>query len=33
MITLNINGKPRDLDVPDNMPLLWTLRDRCRCTA
>jgi len=27
MITLNINGQPRNLDVPDDMPLLWTLRD------
>ncbi len=27
MITLNINGKPRSLDVPADMPLLWTLRD------
>src|SRR5437867_4040399 len=27
MITLNVNGKSRDLDVPADMPLLWTLRD------
>jgi isoquinoline 1-oxidoreductase alpha subunit len=27
MATLNVNGKPRNLDVPDDMPLLWTLRD------
>jgi len=27
MITLNVNGKPRDVDVPKDMPLLWTLRD------
>ncbi len=27
MITLNVNGKARKLDVPDDMPLLWTLRD------
>ncbi len=27
MITLSINGKNRDVDVPDDMPLLWTLRD------
>ena len=27
MITLNVNGKRRDLDIPDDMPLLWTLRD------
>jgi isoquinoline 1-oxidoreductase alpha subunit len=27
MVTLNVNGKPFSLDVPDDMPLLWTLRD------
>ena len=27
MITLNVNGKPRNLDIRDDMPLLWTLRD------
>jgi isoquinoline 1-oxidoreductase alpha subunit len=27
MITLNVNGKASDLDIPDDMPLLWTLRD------
>jgi isoquinoline 1-oxidoreductase alpha subunit len=27
MVTLNVNGKPRNLDIPDDMPLLWTLRD------
>jgi isoquinoline 1-oxidoreductase alpha subunit len=27
MVTLNVNGKPRELDVPSDMPLLWTLRD------
>lgn len=27
MITLNVNGKSRKLDVRDDMPLLWTLRD------
>ena len=27
MITLNVNGKPRSLDISDDMPLLWTLRD------
>jgi isoquinoline 1-oxidoreductase alpha subunit len=27
MITLNINGQSRKLDVPDDMPLLWILRD------
>jgi isoquinoline 1-oxidoreductase subunit alpha len=27
MITLTVNGTPRNLDLPDDMPLLWTLRD------
>src|SRR5215510_9364984 len=27
MITLNINGKPHDLEVADDTPLLWVLRD------
>ena len=27
MITLTVNGKARNLDIPDDMPLLWTLRD------
>jgi isoquinoline 1-oxidoreductase alpha subunit len=27
MITLNINGQSRDVDVPADMPLLWVLRD------
>src|SRR5262245_29486116 len=27
MITLNVNGKRRDLDLPDDVPLLWTIRD------
>ena len=27
MPTLTINGEPRTLDVPDDMPLLWVLRD------
>ena len=27
MITLTINGEPRDVDVPAEMPLLWVLRD------
>ena len=27
MIRLNVNGKTRELDVPEDMPLLWTLRD------
>jgi len=27
MITLNVNGKTRNLEIPDDMPLLWALRD------
>jgi isoquinoline 1-oxidoreductase subunit alpha len=27
MLTLNINGEARQFDVPDDMPLLWVLRD------
>ncbi|HWN50252.1 MAG TPA: (2Fe-2S)-binding protein [Xanthobacteraceae bacterium] len=27
MATLRINGKDHQLDVPDDMPLLWVLRD------
>lgn len=27
MVTLNINGEQHELDVPDNMPLLWAIRD------
>lgn len=26
-ITLNINGQDYEIDVPDDMPLLWALRD------
>ncbi|AJE21565.1 (2Fe-2S)-binding protein [Azotobacter chroococcum] len=27
MITLNLNGKDHALDVPEDMPLLWVIRD------
>lgn len=27
MVTLTINGREHELDVPDDMPLLWALRD------
>jgi isoquinoline 1-oxidoreductase alpha subunit len=27
MITLTVNGKLHNVDVPNDMPLLWTLRD------
>lgn len=26
-VTLTVNGTPRTLDVPDDMPLLWALRE------
>jgi isoquinoline 1-oxidoreductase alpha subunit len=25
--TLSVNGEPKSVDVPDDMPLLWVLRD------
>jgi len=33
VVTLNINGKRQRLDVPDDMPLLWTLRDVLNMTG
>ena len=33
MIALNVNGKSRKLDIPDDMPLLWTLRDVLNMTG
>ena len=33
MLTLSINGRPRKLDVPEDMPLLWTLRDVLHMTG
>jgi isoquinoline 1-oxidoreductase alpha subunit len=33
MVTLNVNGKTRDLDVPKDMPLLWALRDVLNMTG
>jgi isoquinoline 1-oxidoreductase alpha subunit len=27
MLTLHINGQPRQVDAPPDMPLLWVLRD------
>jgi len=33
VVTLNINGKTREVDVPDDMPLLWTLRDVLNMTG
>jgi len=33
MIAINVNGKIHDLDIPDDMPLLWTLRDVLNMTG
>ena len=33
MIRLNVNGKPRDLDIPEDTPLLWTVRDVLNMTG
>jgi isoquinoline 1-oxidoreductase alpha subunit len=33
MVTLNVNGTARTVDVPADMPLLWTLRDVLRMTG
>ncbi len=33
MITLNINGKEQQLDVEDDMPILWALRDVLHLTG
>jgi isoquinoline 1-oxidoreductase alpha subunit len=33
MITLNVNGQSRQLDVSPEMPLLWALRDRLNLTG
>lgn len=33
MITLNINGKDEQLDAPDDMPILWALRDVAQLTG
>jgi isoquinoline 1-oxidoreductase alpha subunit len=33
MITLDINGKPRNVDVTEDTPLLWTLRDVLNMTG
>ena len=33
MISLNVNARPRDLDIPPDMPLLWTLRDVLNMTG
>jgi isoquinoline 1-oxidoreductase alpha subunit len=33
MITLTVNGRPVDLDVPADTPLLWALRDHLGLTG
>jgi isoquinoline 1-oxidoreductase alpha subunit len=33
MITLKVNGKPRQLDVSPDTPLLWALRDTLQLTG
>ncbi|QJE74106.1 (2Fe-2S)-binding protein [Aerophototrophica crusticola] len=33
MVTLNINGQERKVDVPADMPLLWVLRDELDMTG
>lgn len=33
MITLNINGKPRDVEASEDKPLLWVLRDDLKLTG
>lgn len=33
MITLNINGKQHQIDAPEDMPILWALRDIVHLTG
>ncbi|MCH4565336.1 (2Fe-2S)-binding protein [Halomonas sp. EGI 63088] len=33
MVTLTINGEDHELDVPEQMPLLWALRDVVKLTG
>lgn len=33
MVTLEINGKRQQLDVPNDMPLLWAIRDVAQLTG
>jgi isoquinoline 1-oxidoreductase subunit alpha len=33
MVTLIVNGQRRTLDIPNDMPLLWTLRDVLKMTG
>jgi isoquinoline 1-oxidoreductase alpha subunit len=33
MISFELNGEPVEIDVPNDMPLLWVLRDRLNLTG
>ncbi len=33
MIRLTVNGTPREVDVPDDVPLLWVLREELALTG
>ena len=33
MISLNVNGKDHRVDVPDDVPLLWVIRDYLKLTG
>ncbi|MCP1546881.1 MULTISPECIES: (2Fe-2S)-binding protein [Methylorubrum] len=33
MLTLNLNGAPREVDADPDMPLLWVIRDRLDMTG
>ena len=33
MVTLSVNGKTHTLDIDDDMPLLWALRDILNLTG
>lgn len=33
MMTITVNGQQRQVDVPDDMPLLWVLRDELNMTG
>src|SRR5688572_30929197 len=33
LYTINVNGQPREVDAPEDMPLLWVLRDLLNLTG
>ena len=33
MVSLNVNGRNYQVDVPDDMPLLWVIRDHLKLTG